>query len=298
MTFLAILVALALERALHAAELEHLRQGNWFAAYRDAMLARIDRLPGGDGPLGVALICLIPAVLVWGIIWFFAQYSTVLAFVFSVGVLLYCLGPRELLSQLKDYVDAHGDNEAQAGTGEETARAIAGDLMESEPALGPEEDPHRAVTEAALVRANDRLFAVLFWFAVAGPAGAALYRGAHLNARNTFADPGEGGYTGVASTFEGLMAWLPARILALTYALTGSFEEAMADWKAYYEECTDPFFETSQAILSCAGCGAMRISAGSHEAGLAEVRGVRSLLKRSLLLWLALLAVLTLVGLT
>lgn len=298
MTFLAILAALALERALHAAELQYLRAAGWFSAYQQTLRGLLGRVPGGNGVLGVAVVCLLPAVAVWLLVWLLAQVSVVLAFLASVLVLLYCLGPTELLTQLRDYVSAHQDQADGQETDRTASAEITRDLLEAEPAPTEGDDSHRAVTETALVRANDRLFAVLFWFAVLGPAGAGLYRCARLNHLAARRESSDSAFANAASMLEGLLAWLPARILAITYALTGSFEESLADWKAYYEECSEPFYETSEGVLSCAGCGALRISAGGSDAGLAVVRGARSLLKRSLLLWLVLLAVLTLVGLT
>ncbi|MCP1728417.1 AmpE protein [Natronospira proteinivora] len=295
MTFLAIIAALALERALQAAHLEHFRQVGWFGHYRDQVLKPISALPGASGPLGVAILCLIPTLIILGLVWLLAQWSVLLAFGFSIVVLLYCLGPGELLGQLRRYIDAHDPENTEA---EEPAR-IAAQVMESETELTPEDDAHRAVTESALVRANDRLFAVIFWFAILGPAGAILYRSADL-LRRSEVSPGQTPATGLAQyavIFDGILSWLPARLLAISYALTGSFEEAVADWKAYYEECTEAFFETSEGVLSCTGCGALRISAGTRESGLAVVRSARSLILRALILWLAVLAVLTLVGL-
>ncbi|WP_406672213.1 regulatory signaling modulator protein AmpE, partial [Natronospira sp.] len=233
--------------------------------------------------------------LVWLAIWLLAGFSEILAFFLAVIVLLYCLGPGEILGQLARYLQAHDPEQAE----DHDAGVIAAEIMESESGLSAEDDVHRAVTEAALVRANDRLFAVIFWFAILGPAGAVFYRVADLLRRSEARDS-ENARTELAQyaiMLEGILAWLPARLLSLSYALTGSFEEAIADWKAYYEECTEPFFETSEGVLSCTGCGALRISAGTQDSGLAVVRSARSLLQRTLVLWLAVLAVLTLVGL-
>jgi len=296
MTFLAIIAALALEQALQAAHLLNMRRMGWFPAYRDMVIGPMAGLPGASGPLGVAVLCLIPTLLVILVVWLLASWSLLAAFLLSILILLYCLGPVELLSQLQRYINAH-DPESEEP--EDPAR-LAADILESETELSPEDDAHRAVTEASLVRANDRLFAVLFWFAVLGPAGAVLYRSANLLRRSELS-PGQEPHSGLAQysvIFEGILAWAPARLLAVSYALTGSFEEAIADWKAYYEECTEAFFETSEGVLSCTGCGALRISAGTRESGLAVVRNARALLFRTLVLWLAVLAVMTLAGLT
>lgn len=294
MTFLAIIAALALERAMEAAHLAHLRQLGWFRAYRDRVLSLVVRLPGGRGPTGVAIVCLVPTLLVWMVLWLISAWSVVLAFFLAVIVLLYCLGPGDLLTQLRDYI------RAETGEGDRSeSKRLAADIMESDRPLSAEDDPHRAVTESALVRANDRLFAVLFWFAVLGPAGAVLYRSADQLRRleEESGTEADNQWVANATLLEGLMAWLPARLLAAGYALTGSYEEATADWKAYYDECSEPFFETSEGVLSCAGCGALRMSAGGHESGLAVVRSARGLILRTLVLWLAVLAVLTLMGL-
>ena len=86
-----------------------------------------------------------------------------------MAVLLFSLGPRDLDEEVEDYCTAleSGDAEAQ--------RRVAKELLERDPpdaAVGR----NAAVEQAIYVQANNRIFGVVFWFLVAGPTGAWLFR--------------------------------------------------------------------------------------------------------------------------
>jgi membrane protein required for beta-lactamase induction len=93
-----------------------------------------------------------------------------------------------------------------------------------------------------------------------------------------------------------MLEWAPSRLLAGSYALAGSFDEAMAERRAYYTECQGRFFEINEDILACTGRGAL---AFEHETGEVEdLEATANLLFRALVIWLAVLALLSLLGWT
>jgi AmpE protein len=101
----------------------------------------------------------------------------------------------------------------------------------------------------------------------------------------------------IVQSLHGLLAWVPARLLALGYAMAGSFEEAVSDWKAYYESCSDKFFHVNDAILAAAGRGAIQQEpAAPGEPSAKSVRSAMNLVRRTLLVWVTVISLLTLAG--
>jgi membrane protein required for beta-lactamase induction len=165
----------------------------------------------------------------------------------------------------------------------------------------------RAVEDAIFVQANNRIFGVILWFMLLGPSGAWLFRMTDLLRRRAVFEGGrardltgtEPQYVHAVQRVHGVLAWLPARLLAIGYALAGSFEDAVSDWRTYYQNCSERFFEVNDAVLACAGAGALRTRAFAPDAdgtGAEGVRGAMRLVNRTLIVWLTAIALLTVVG--
>jgi membrane protein required for beta-lactamase induction len=159
-----------------------------------------------------------------------------------------------------------------------------------------EKSPHRLqrVLEAVLVAANDNLFAVCFWFVVLGPVGALLYRlAAELRIpRNSRAVD----YTGAAERLHDILNWAPARLFALGFALSGSLTHALEAWQP---RRTLNFYENDN-LIRAAGLGAMLFTPSASPLAPEEeshwVDEVRGLVGRTFLVWLTMLALITLSG--
>ena len=97
---------------------------------------------------------------------------------------------------------------------------------------GPQPDPsHRTVLGALFIQSHERLFGVLLWFFVLGPAGAVLYRLASRLPRilHDSADGSAAMHT--SDALHGLLAWLPARATVVLYGLAGSLDDALETWR-------------------------------------------------------------------
>lgn len=279
MTLLAVIAALVLERLL--AHLEHLREPRWFDAYLRWWRAR---LGGGlwDGPAGVLAVLAPPVaalalaqLALGGLLWGLGGLAL------GVVALLYCLGPRDL--------DAEARRFAAAWEAGETERARA--ALETLAGRAPEEPPERwpaAAARAVTAAAVTRVFGVLFWFALLGPAGALLYRLAVLLAEA--AREWGGGMHEAAVTLREILDWVPVRLTLAGYALAGDFEETVHAWRERRGEGV----AGDLALLGEAGAAALDLE---PEEGAEAVEAALGLVWRTVIVWVTLIAVLTLAGL-
>lgn len=289
-----IVICLIAERFL--LEYQHLREFRWLGVYSQWL----DRpsLPGWlrQGFPGL-LILLLPPVLLVGMLQQLLANSLfgLAGVVFAALVLLYSLGPQDLDSQIDQFAQAVEEDD------EPRARAIAAEIISDEP---PVSEPafSQAVAESTLYLANQRLFAVLFWFMLLGPMGAILYRMAsrlpHLDQANR-----DLGFYLNAKQLLSILNWLPARLTALCYAIAGSFEDALYGWHSYSERRFDEFSDSSSGTLICTGSGAMRLNTLLDEAQEGHQdythlpQAAMALVWRALVVWLVIATFLSIAGL-
>ena len=297
MNLIALLIGLVIERL--ATQIFHWRRMRWMDRIIDFGFRQAERLNNWPAIIPVLLLGIVLILPVFAVIWFLG--STLAGFTYlllAVVVLFFSLGPRDIGEEVGEYCRAlESDDEEQIGN---AAKAIVeGDV--------PEDPSERTscVEAAVCVQANNRLFAVVFWFMVLGPAGAWLFRVADLMRRRAVFEAGRKtsagaavpGYLQVVQSIYGLFAWVPARLLALGYAMAGSFEEAVSDWRTYYETCSDKFFHVNDAILAAAGRGALREEEKEAETfPLGPVRAAMKLVRRTLLVWVTVISLLTVAG--
>lgn len=287
MTLIAILTSLLLERLL-----DHVQDLRRYERYQDYVEWVRQRLRGDlwEGRLGVLLL-LAPIVLLTLLIqaWLHEAFFGLLELLFSIAVLLFCLGPRDLGHEVKQY------REAYAGGNDELATRLARQLLGQEPPAGREAQA-QAVTQAVLVEANVRIFGVLFWFAVLGPVGAVLYRAVTQLCLHSLQDRDE--FAWAARQLCEIMHWVPARLTALGYAMSGDFEAALARWRelAAVEE---HWLVPAATVLEAAGSGALDLNYALQQDDGYWERGLMSamsLVWRTLFLWVVVIALLTLAG--
>ena len=155
-----------------------------------------------------------------------------------------------------------------------------------------------------------RWFGVLFWFLLLGPLGALLYRLAALSAEgdNGRSLPPE---TAVgARTLLSILDWPVAQLMTLALALVGNFDLVLGAWRG----SGGASFRLDHRFLGAAARASVSGELAEEAADLAEdlasgadassvavadmpeLRDAMSLVWRSLLVWLAVLALFVIAG--
>lgn len=302
MTLITVLLGLFLDRTLFFHRDSAVAK--WIARYVDAVAARLPA--GGDGVGGVVAIILPPTLVMLVLQWALAPWLFGMAgLALGVVVLLFALGPLDIADIAEDYVDA------SRASDDERTRWYFEQLTGEPPPENPQEQGRRMVA-AVLYHGHDNLFATVFWFCILGPAGAVLYRlaaeaalcpGAALSGRPALVR--------AAHFTVGVLGWIPARLIAFGYAMTGSFEEALGRLRGSFRT-SDDLLASNRRLLIDTGTAALRQDAGQAEAAPADEReagaerrsgepaevvdAARALVLRTGVLWLAVLALLTLGG--
>jgi membrane protein required for beta-lactamase induction len=300
MSLLALLFALACERGL--THLLHLRELRWLDRYCDAAARWLAGRSGAGLLLGAVVTVLLPVLPIAAVS--FSLGSKLLGlpqFAFAVFLLLFSFGPRDLKDEVDDYVAAleRGDHEAAAASAREL---LEGDAERH--GLGA----RAAIEESIFVQANNRIFGVIFWFLVLGAAGAWLFRVSDLLRRRAAFEALRTGQPvavdspgGALAQVHGVLAWVPARLAALSYALAGSFEDAVGNWRVAVDGAGSDLLERSEDLLAHVGRGSLQPSIAAvpaAELDLATARGAWRIVVRALWIWLAVVAVLVLAGST
>jgi membrane protein required for beta-lactamase induction len=293
MNLIALLIALALEKGL--SRTLSWREPRVMYGYAQASC----RAAEGAGPLRmvVAIIAaLLPALAVAAIALVFGYRLAGLLWVaYGAVILFFALGPRDLEQEIHDYCE-----QSQAATREAPGEAarVASEILanDARQRRGPELE---SVADAAFVQANNRLFGVLFWFVLLPPAGAVLFRVTDLLRRAAIEraaqqpDEHREATASVMCQLHGILAWLPARLLALTYGVAGSFDDAFAGWRNYLAAERDSFFEANDLLLVHAGRGALVSAAAATSSEPERAQRAWRLIHRSFWIWLTVICVLT-----
>ena len=133
---------------------------------------------------------------------------------------------------------------------------------------------------AVFCRAHEQRFAILFWFFVLGIWAAVLYRVVSWMVNNA-KDENSPYYATLSLLTQShqLIAWIPARLTALSYALVGNFTPAFSIWQ--------------QQAWQKGGNSELLINCGEAALEEQDNNAVELLIKRVLLLWLLALALVT-----
>lgn len=184
----------------------------------------------------------------------------------------------------------------------------------------------RQVIEYSVIAAHRHVFGVLAWFSILsalgfGPAGAVLYRLSEFVPRY-WMHKGEVSLHPVSEALQRVAArcwaaidWLPARITAIGFAVVGGFEEAIESWRNLAQRG----LSGNDGVILAATAGAINLrlgvvapspdaagdpeavdagvssaAAAGQEPEVGHLRTVVGLVWRTVLMWMILLALLTL----
>jgi len=278
MALISIIIGLLFDRAFR--HLHDLRDLSWFEYYTSAV-TRLIRT--SNGVIQLVAVLIVPVLIIAAIQYLLSDFLLgMLYLLFGVLVFAYCLGPACLSSDIEYYLDARrlGD--------EDEALHYAGMLTERAASTAPDQQTSD-VTRAIFHVANERIFAVIFWFVILGPTGAILYR---LTTNLSKQDGAGDSLAAIAILFQAVLTWLPARMLALGYALTGHFDGALQAYRNRPYE-SDLALENYDVLVNT-GMGALRDHESTDE--ISSIISAKNLVMRSILIWIAVLALLTLGG--
>lgn len=255
-TALAMLAALLLDRLLGEPRRAHPlvafgRVTNWIEQRMHA-----DRRVTG---VLAWLLAVLPCVLLLQIA---QRYLPVwLAWCMSVILLYATLGLCSLGEHARPVADALQKDDLDA------ARQAVGRMVSRDTHGLNAQQVAAAATESVLENGNDAVFGALFWFAVLGAPGALLYRLANtLDAMWGYRTPRYKRFGWASARIDDVLNFLPARLTAFTYALSGRFENAIRCWHAQAPQWDSP----NAGPVMAAGAGALGVKLG----GSAPYHGV------------------------
>ncbi|GMR07545.1 MAG: CobD/CbiB family protein [Gammaproteobacteria bacterium] len=297
MTFFTILISLIIDRIFLF--LHEYRQFSWFHAMSDWIRARVG-IYKWSGP--VAVLCVVaPVVVLVAIIELILDdvFFNFFLLIFNIVVVFLCLGPKDLDAQVTTFVDALDAQDKDA------ARNAAAELINDDL---PEDDASlvQRLIGAILIQGNERIISVLLWFVLLGPVGAVLYRLAcELNSQVKNEEGSE--FVSMVQRLHDILVWVPSRLSALGYAIMGSFVDAVHNWREKSGDWAADWQASVNALLLAAGSGALQLGLNEDEdndgifdndLAIEQVRACIALVSRTVLMWIAVIALVTLSGWT
>lgn len=317
MTFLVILLALLINHYWQRDTA--LFRDEWFVSVQRGLRARVQALHPEQpepGPLyPFALLCLPPLLL---IALLFAVQGVLLGSVtllIHVALLLVLFDRVNLRSFTEAYLNRwrSGDFEAAFLLLQERWGQLVLDNA------GDRDAVHEQFCRYIVSSSFERLFAVVFWYLVLGPAAALLYHVTVLyRSRGVQDHDSDAGRLVLRLGY--LLEWVPARLLALTFSLAGDFVAAFGRLRELW---LDTDRSAVSLVLACAlaaagsaqrtlfvkespqGDSIDTVLIESDEAGghahaalhsAQQAQDMLALLQRSQVIWVTLLAVLAVYG--
>jgi len=210
---------------------------------------------------------LAPALFAWLVYLALVHMSVFLGLAWNVAVLYVTLGFRQFSHHFTDIRDAleRGD--------EDEARRLLTEWRHLDASELPRTELLRHIIEHSLLAAHRHVFGVFFWFVVLstvglGPAGAVLYRMAEFAGRywayknRTVGEPINERLMALSQRLFGIVDHLPARLTAFGFAVVGNFEEAVSCWRRDAGLWKHP----NEGIILAAAAGAVGVQLGGSAA--------------------------------
>jgi len=300
MSFFAILIALLLEQVRPLAYHNPVHAGlrGWTRSVR----RNFDTGQAPHGWVAWLLAVAMPSAVSALVYWALWRVSLVLAFVWLVVVLYLTLGFRQFSHHFSDIRQA-----LEAGD-ETLARERLAQWLRMDATALPRAELLRQFIVHSVLSAHRHVFGVLvcfvfFWVVGLGPAGAVLYRLSEYASRSwrqqAVGTPSEA-LEQAAVTIWRWIDHVPARVTALGFAVVGNFEEAVAGWRS---RVGAGGASSDDVVLAAAGgainlpllrTGAVDLSEAAEAPRLAHLGSVVGLVWRAVVLWMLLLALLSL----
>lgn len=222
-----------------------------FGRLADRLEQRFNPAGGGWRSHGVTAWCLavLPLTL---LTWLLVQISG-LGWAVEIFALYFALGLRSLYEHAQPVARALRLGDLPL------ARERVGWMVSRNTAELDATGVARAGTESVLENGSDAVFAALFWFVVAGAPGVVLYRLSNtLDAMWGYRNERFERFGWAAAKIDDVLNYVPARLVALTYALLGRTWLALRCWRRQA-----PLWDSPNAgPVMAAGAGSLGVSLG------------------------------------
>lgn len=288
MSLLSVIFALIAESFI--SNLSELRRFDFFLRYVSWLRAKLPTFSFQNGSVTLVIIIAGALFLVWLISAMLGNLLGLFGFLFGIAVLIFMIGPRDLEEDVKN-INTAFENKDFEGANFHASNLANRTISEPPMQLA------QTVKEDILLQANIRMLGVFFWFILLGPVGAVLFRTSCLikenqqNEKDDFAEASRDLYE--------IVIWIPARICVLSYAIAGNFVDTMSYWNGL----SDLWLRKSEEFIVISGVGALRYEhrtdRSEHEEGEPDTAGIHhaiSLVKRAVIVWVVILALLTVTG--
>lgn len=169
-------------------------------------------------------------------------------------LLYFCLGLRSLRDHNLPIAQALERGDLAA------ARLLTARIVSRDTANASESDLAKASTESLLENGNDAVFGTLFWFIVAGGAGALLFRLANtLDAMWGYRSSRYLTFGRCAARIDDALNFIPARLTAISYVLlAGDRKTAWRCWRQQAPQWSSP----NAGPVMASGAGALGLALG------------------------------------
>ena len=251
MAFFSVLAAVALEHLRPLRQpLPHYQSYSRFTRWLER------RFNAGEYSHGAIawVLAMVPLLAGVGLVFFLLdRVSPILGWAWNVAVLYLTLGFKYFSDDAERIARLLRAGELDA------AREQLGAWRGGDASQFSADDVARVTIERVMEASNRQMFGVLFWFVLLvplGPVGAVLFRAASILSRRW--EGTRGLFSVFAQRAFHVINWLPARLVALTYAIAGNFEDAMYCWRTQARSWP----EAEEGVVIAAGAGAMGVKLG------------------------------------
>lgn len=284
MKLLIILICIGIQRFLNIRF--SLTELDWFKPYR----ALVQKTLGQSlmkGYIGLAIAVLPIAVLVW-ILDSILGGNPLLGLIIGIAVVFFCLDARDISKQISNYLSG-----GKAEKGKSPDEELKAFLKESMPTSAAEQP--RAVSSKAILISLHHVFSVLFWYMLFGLFGAVVYFLVHrISHEGAKSGSDVADYVEAAKVVQGAMAWVPVRLLGLSFGAVGNFGAALNQLMKNLVGGLD----LEQKLPVTLGLAAANADVeNASKATVEENKGILDIVFKAEIVWIVAIAVLTLISL-
>lgn len=224
----------------------------------------------------------------------YPEFITGLDTLFAIIVLTIAIGAKSLTQHARAVESALNKNDIVLAR-ERTAMIVSRDTTNSDKAA-----INRATIESVLENGSDAIFAAIFWFIVLGIPGVVLYRLANtLDAMWGYRSERYHYFGWTAARFDDVLNWLPARLTAISYALSGNTRSALHCWFTQAQK----WHGINPGVVMASGAGALQVKLGGkaiyhqqeierpdlgigNKAEIKDIKRAIKIVQRSIGIWL------------